>query len=380
MPVPFDRTLRALSADGLATGKVSYWAGSLLLVAWLAWGLFGEVGVWADAPARLEVEARARNLTAPVSGKIARFGVELGATVAAGDLLVELDAEDLQIRLDEAQGREEALTLRITAVEQAILAEEAAIEAAVGVAEAGQREARARAESARAAANAAAQAAERAESLYTAGGVSAEERGDRSAHSLALSAVARAERAAARRRGAEGVLDEQERLVEVEALRALLAELEGERAGASAMRAELERQLLDRWLVAPVAGRIAERPPYRNGDRVQAGEVLLTVLPEGDLRVVADFPAERLGRVGAGQDARIAFDGFPWAEWGHAHAEVISVAELPRAAGLRVELRLKEDETEIPLAPGLQGTVSVCLERTSPLRLLARSAGAWTRP
>lgn len=57
-----------------------------------------------DAPGTVRPRTRAR-LEAKISGRILRLPVEVGDTVEAGDTVVELDAEEIRARLDQARAR-----------------------------------------------------------------------------------------------------------------------------------------------------------------------------------------------------------------------------------------------------------------------------------
>ena len=66
----------------------------LLLLAWCAWMLWARISVYATTnPARVEVAQTAYIVQAPVSGKIAKSNLALGAWVQTGDVRVELESE-----------------------------------------------------------------------------------------------------------------------------------------------------------------------------------------------------------------------------------------------------------------------------------------------
>jgi membrane fusion protein (multidrug efflux system) len=110
---------------------------------------------------------------------------------------------------------------------------------------------------------------------------------------------------------------------------------------------------------------------------VRQGDIVGVVLPTGTLHVVAAFaPAAALGRVRAGQTARLRLEGFPWAQYGSLPATVTKVADEVRDGSVRVDLALLTDvPTNIPLQHGLPGSVEVVVDQVSPLTLLLRSVG-----
>ena len=72
----------------------------------------------------------------------------------------------------------------------------------------------------------------------------------------------------------------------------------------------------------------------------------------------------------------MAFDGFPWAQFGRLYATVSKVALEPGSGLIRVELTPKSEvHSLIPLQHGLPGKVEVEVERATPIELVLRLAG-----
>jgi hypothetical protein len=112
------------------------------------------------------------------------------------------------------------------------------------------------------------------------------------------------------------------------------------------------------------------------GQVLQAGEAVATIVPDGGLRIVAAYrPADALGRVRAGQPARLRLDGFPATQFGNIRAVVSSSARELRDGRVRVELELTGLPGGIPLQHGLPGRVEIEVERLSPAALVLRAAG-----
>jgi multidrug efflux pump subunit AcrA (membrane-fusion protein) len=149
-----------------------------------------------------------------------------------------------------------------------------------------------------------------------------------------------------------------------------------------ATSARLAFDVEQRRIRAPIRGTLAEISPLRAGTMVATGERICTIVPEGILKVVALFqPSVALGRVRAGQPARVRFDGFPWTQYGSTTARVSNVAAELRDGRIRVELTFDAGVlTSIPRIPyqhGLTALVDVEIERVSPATLVLRSAGLW---
>ena len=376
MAQPFARTTRALLAD--AGPRLGPWPALALTGGLGLWLAFGEINVWQGS---LGAEVRgvepARVVAAATDGVVLSADLALGQPVREGDLLIELDALDLEIQRARAELTTEALRAQLTATDAAIGAMEGAQGSASLAAGAGQDEARARAQAAAAEARLQRAEAARATELWRRGTLSEELR-DRAVQSAqAAGAAARAASAAAARSGSERARENSDRSGAIEALRAEAAHLEAEVAAAEATAQELGRQLEERGLLAPVSGVVAERRPLVAGDRVQRGERLLTVLPAGPLQVVANFPPEALGAIAVGQPARLQLDGLPDSRFSGIEAEVAAVGAATRGEEVQVELRLLREDPR--LRHGQRGQVEVQVGAESPLRALLRAAAGADR-
>src|SRR5262245_15665235 len=102
MASSFSRTTRSLANDTAGYAFVVWGVVLAMLAAWTVWLLFGKVTVYeVSVSARLEVEHAAHPVAALLPGRIVSTSVELGQRVAAGEVLVELDARSERLRLEE---------------------------------------------------------------------------------------------------------------------------------------------------------------------------------------------------------------------------------------------------------------------------------------
>jgi len=140
---------------------------------------------------------------------------------------------------------------------------------------------------------------------------------------------------------------------------------------------EADRAVELRRVRAPVAGRLGDVVPLTPGSFVQAGDVIATLIPDGELRIVAQFPPDQaLGRLRAGLWGRMRLYGFPWTQYGSIPVRVAHVAQEAREGHVRVELSIVNGNAQdIPLQHGLPGSVEVEIERTSPAQLVWQAAG-----
>lgn len=172
----------------------------------------------------------------------------------------------------------------------------------------------------------------------------------------------------ARQSGQQGV---------VENLNRDAATLEGEIKTRTAIIERLKHEIERRVIRAPASGKLGEAATLQPGQYVREGDKLGAVVPDSKLRAVAEFaPSSAMGRVRAGQRARLRLDGFAWTEYGQVSATVSRVASEPRSGRVRVELEIKPESAPlIPSQHGLPGKVEIEIERVSPAELALRSVG-----
>ena len=131
-----------------------------------------------------------------------------------------------------------------------------------------------------------------------------------------------------------------------------------------------------RLVRAPVSGRVGELAELTAGTVVEAGQRVGTVVPDGELVIVAQLPpAQAVGRLAPGQPATLRLDGFPWTSFGTIRGHVREVASEPREGLVRVEVAIDAFAPRIPHEHGLPGTLEVEVERVSPAALFLRAAG-----
>jgi Cation efflux system protein CusB domain 1 len=150
-----------------------------------------------------------------------------------------------------------------------------------------------------------------------------------------------------------------DRQTRLQRLKLYITQLEGQIAVTRSTSERLAYEIERRYIRAPVAGRLG------------------AVVPPGTLKVMADFlPSAAIGRIQAGQPARLRLEAFPWTQYGAISATVASVASEVRDGRVRVELSTHPNSASlIPLQHGLPGTVEVEVDHVSPVMLVLRTAG-----
>ena len=379
MAYPFSRTLRALALDRSASPFWLVAATSLLVIGWLIWFFAARITLYEVTPnARLEVDCAAHPIATLISGRVVSTSLVLGQSVVAGQILVELDAEAEQRKLEQEQQRLSALRPELEALHRQLGEEERIL---VTDAEAARRALdiarvrRAEAESATGF------AAEEVRRLTKVGGASelellhakAEEEKRRYDQAALTLEVTRLE-SDTLRRGAEN-------RARYEKLRRDADDLEGQINSTVSLLKVLETDIERHKLRAPASGRVGDVVTLPVGAVLHEGERLGVVVPESELKVVADFSPAALGRVREGQAARLHLEGFSWLQYGSLEARVTKVGSEARDGRVRVELAVVSIRFQAPLQHGLPGTLEVEVERVAPAILALRAAGGvWARP
>lgn len=384
MPTPFSRSMRSLDADGFRAAGVAFAVGGVLVAAWLAWFVLGRVAVYeVSSAARLEVSEAARTVDARAEGRIVVTHLELGRAVHANDVLVELDADEAQLRLEEERARLQTLSPQVDAVQREISAEVRALEAAQRAARVALDLARSQLAEAEAPAQLADDEVARLGRLRADALVPEIDEVRAKAEAQKRHAAVESLKLAIERLERSQQTDDQDRRARTERLQSDLARLRGDISTSQAAIRRLENDIERRRIRASITGTIGEVAELRAGAFVAEGQKLAAILPEGRLRVVAEFaPSSALGRVRPGQPARVRLVGFPWTEYGSIAATVETVASEIRAGTVRVELAIQPDPSSaVPFQHGLPGSVEVEVERVAPASLVLRAGGRLlTRP
>lgn len=379
MSTHFRRSLRTLDADSPRRNAVLLGAAATLLIAWGCWFTFSRVSVYAaTGQARLEVAREKHPIGVPVAGRIITMDLTVGRYVRAGDALVELDAtaEHLartreEVRLAPAASQIALLRVELHAEERALLEERQS-------AQAGMLESQARAQQGILAAKFAREEADRLTRLHQNGLISELEAMRATSHAADRAGEAEAAEFASTRLVRDFEVREQNRLAQIARLKREIASIEGERAEARAAANRIGFDIDQRIVRAPISGTIAEVAPVSPGALVAPGDRIATIVPDGELRVVALFPpSAALGRVRAGQGARVRLAAFPWTQYGSASARVTSIAGELQDGKIRVELSL-DPASNLPVQHGLPAEVNIEVDRASPAALVLRSIGAYT--
>jgi membrane fusion protein (multidrug efflux system) len=379
----FSRSLRALDADRAAAAQRLQWLLAGLALLWSAWFFGMRVPVLASADAaRVEARHAAHRVQAPVGGRVIAVHQVLEREVAAGEVLVELDASQQEREREQRLSEQRAERAQLAALEQELRAVEATLASQREAGRTHVEEAGARQRQADALSRMKLIERVRSEDLLAAGVISqADTLRSISEHEEQRS-EASARSAARRRIQADQRVAERERTQQLAELRRQTAASAGRLDALAGALEQVERAIEQRHVRAPIAGRLGDVAPITVGAVLAAGDTLSSVIPGGELQVVALLPPdEALGRIQPGQSARMRLYGFPWTQYGTLPCTVRQVAQEVREGRVRVELTIDEPRpAAIPLQHGLPGRVEIEIEQTSPASLVWRAVGGRLAP
>ncbi len=97
---------------------------------------------------------------------------------------------------------------------------------------------------------------------------------------------------------------------QISTLEAEIKRLEAQISSARTDLAQADLNLARTEIHAPISGFIGQRAA-RNGQYVQSGAYLLSLVPDQDIWIQANFKETQIGRMQAGQRAELIFDSFP---------------------------------------------------------------------
>jgi membrane fusion protein (multidrug efflux system) len=309
-PVLPDATATEESRTGIPFRKVLLGvAGALLLV------LAGTIGarhlrfaLSHEETDDAQVEGDVSPVLPRVSGYVARILVTDNQHVTAGQALVELDANDLDLKVAGAAAAAQAAQAAVNAAQAGLVNARAAF-----------RVAQANAEVAAVKDSKAASDLRRDTALFHSKAISDQEWTD----GQAAAAVAHAQRTAADR--------------QVEAARTqvgiMAAQVETAKAQLLARASDLSYARLQRSyaaIVAPIAGTVS-RKSVEPGEFVQAGQTLLSIASDRDAWVVANFKETQLADMRVGEPAQFTVDSYPGVTF-HGHVDSLAAATGARFA------------------------------------------------
>jgi membrane fusion protein (multidrug efflux system) len=378
----FARFVRSLHADGSRRSVLAIMLAVVLLAAWGAWLFIARITLYeVTDTARVEATHSGFTVESVVGGRVVSSNLALGKDVKTGDVIAQLDTDEQRLQLNEERARLAAVAPQIEALNSEIAAEQQAIQDSREAGRAALEEARSRVQEADATARYSEEQARRLEGLFAEGviaelellRVKSEAKNRRAVVNSLQLTVGKLER--------EQKTQETERRIQIEKLLREKSNLEGQRLTSAATLGRLQNEIEKRTIRSPVTGQLGEISNSKTGAVVREGDKLGTIVPAGELKIVAEFPPSVLGRIHPGQPARMRLAGYPWTQYGSLTARVATVAGEVREGRIRVELAVDTiPAPPVPLQHGLPGTIEIEVEKVSPATILLRTVKFLARP
>ncbi len=247
------------------------------------------------------IDGHVVSIAPKVSGQVSAVHVTDNQLVKKGDLLVEIDPRDYEMRVEQKRASAQTSDANYKTVVSAF----ELMQAKVTTAEASERQARAQAEASQAVATRAAADFKRSQQLVKEGAISQQEFDNA--------------QAAAREAGAKWKADEQNALEEASKVEEAKAQLSAAKTVVEMARAQIKQAQTDvsaaeldlsyAKIFAPCDGQVT-RKMAEAGAYVQSGQTLLAVVPK-EVWVTANFKETQLTHLREGQSVKIKIEAFP---------------------------------------------------------------------
>lgn len=363
-------------ADGppLTAGLV----GALLVLGWVVWGATVQVSVRVDSAEAVVSQADSVfHVDATMEGVVKSVHeLRSGRSVESGHVLVELDTSSVDIEIEATKSRVEGLGRARDALVAQRDAEAEGAEAfddagawtlAVGQAELRQ---------AHVASQAAARELKSSRRLAAAGVLPTAEKESALNQALLAKAEVVLRRASLDREPNLQVAELAGRRASLAAIDREIAETDLKRVQQSAELARLQAERLRHQIRAPNSGVLGAVENVRVGAMVRSGQRVASVVANSDLHIEAEFPAaSAVGRIEAGQEARVRVVGFPWTRYGQLRAEVTEVGSEAVDGRVRVELDIVHRPDDFVLEHGQPAVVAIAVESATPWSIMMRYVG-----
>jgi len=324
----------------------------------------GDFTVTISATGKVEAETEVE-VKSKASGEIVEFPFEVGDPVKPGDLVCRLDPQDEERNVERATNQIESARARLAAAEASLRLAEADREQAQADAEAGERQAVAQVEEAEARLT-------RDEGLLRKGVVSAEDvQTSRTRAAEARSALDRARAAVTQARARTGA---------VEKSRQDARQAETEVNSARIALDEARVRLADTRILAPIGGVVTETLVEKGRvissaiSNVGGGTSLLKIADLTRLYVRLAVDEVDIGRVRAGQPARVRVDAFPDRSLGGSVVQIAPTGvEKQNVVQFDVKVSVEGEEARV-LRPGMTADVDVEVGRSPDTLWVPRDA------
>jgi multidrug resistance efflux pump len=148
------------------------------------------------------------------------------------------------------------------------------------------------------------------------------------------------------------------------------------------LKAKVVEWELQYLLVSPVNGRVSLTQFWQNNQNINTGEMLMTIIPEGNSFVIGKIylPLAGAGKVKRGQKVNIKLDNYPYMEFGLLQTTVVGISASPITQNNQKQLVVTLDfkdtlitnyHTKIPVNEEMTGTAEIITKDLSAFERIA---------
>ncbi len=367
--LPFEQTLAALRADDRRHKNLLLVLLCLALFAWLyiAWRVALPIQLSSSEGGVVSAGASISILSTS-NEPVRELAVSLGQQVAAGDLLLQFDVQDLQVDLDSKLRQLDQQAVQI----QSVAAQRQALVAELSDAQQGAAQEIEQLRTRRQQTLSKIDYARKAAALYRE--LRSERRIDRLQYEEAAATLAQEELelAAVSSELGQAIADKDlgasQSVTQQAALQERHALLQQQATDLQREIDQLQRQISQANLVAPTAAVVGDLAPLAVGSLLPKDQWAMTLIPEQPPEFRAKFPQRFAGgQVQVGQPAQIELFAFPWGEYGTVPAAVARVGRVASNGLVEVVFSfelgdvapLQHQQLRSRIQQGLQGRVRV---------------------
>lgn len=379
MSAPFSHTSRSLRAQRPRWFYSSTLGVLILAIVWGGWALTSTVSVHVTSTnARMVSSLPLKRVEASASGVVKESSLRSIMHVERGELLVALDTTRLEVERDAVLRAKELIdAVDLVSLDDQIELLEGALESG-SVSASRVAESRAQLAQAKRAAEHAERETDRARKLLEVGSITALAYQESRARADRLDQAAEQWSAAIRRARSEDKIAAREGSARLSELRRQRADIAREREQLAARAEQLAAELELRELRAPMSGQLDVHRVFESGSVLERGALIGVIVPDAPVQIEATFaPGDALGRVRAGQAAKMKLDSFPWMRYGEVDAVVRDVSREPLDGVIKVVLEVTPRQGQAPemFHHGLTGQLGIAVEELTPFELLFRLVG-----
>jgi multidrug resistance efflux pump len=143
------------------------------------------------------------------------------------------------------------------------------------------------------------------------------------------------------------------------------------------LKSEIEAWELLYLFKSPIEGVVSFSKIWSKNQNITAGEVALTVVPEGSGKIIGklQLPIVGSGKVKPDQLVNIKFNSFPYMEYGTVQGKIASIALVPQEEFYLVTVDIPQNLVtnygkELPFSQQMNGTAEIITENISILERL----------